>query len=268
MLSVFILPTLYVWVARETDVLPDPEAHFAGQLSGRKGRKPNQEDIKMTRKEICARIEEIGIMPSVRVNAADLALFAAETVYEAGIKVVEITNTVPNAVAVIGQLTKNYPGLIVGAGTVLDIETGKRCVDAGARFITSPGLIPDVLEFTLKNDLVAMPGALTPSEVIAAWKAGADFVKIFPCAQVGGDQYIRALKIPMPQIRLIASGGVNQLTAANFIFAGASSLGIGSELMPRKALVTRQDQWIHELARRFIEAVRNARIHIAGGDTD
>lgn len=207
-------------------------------------------------------------MPSIRVDAADLAVFAAETVYEAGIPVVEITNTVPDAINVISQLTRNYPDFVVGAGTVLDTETARRCLDAGARFITSPGLIPDVMEFTLKSELVAMPGALTPSEVITAWKAGADFVKIFPCAQVGGDQYIRALKIPMPQISLIASGGVNQLTAANFIFAGASSLGIGSELMPSKALATRQDQWIRELARRYIEAVRNARIHMSGKDAD
>jgi 2-dehydro-3-deoxyphosphogluconate aldolase/(4S)-4-hydroxy-2-oxoglutarate aldolase len=222
----------------------------------------------MSRKEVFARIVEIGIMPSIRVDAADLAVFAAETVYEAGIPVVEITNTVPDAINVITQLTRNYPDFVVGAGTVLDTETARRCVDAGARFITSPGLIPDVMEFTLKSELVAMPGALTPSEVITAWKAGADFVKIFPCAQVGGDQYIRALKIPLPQIPLIASGGVNQLTAANFIFAGASALGIGSELMPRKALSTRQDNWIHELARRFIEAVRNARLHMASRDID
>jgi 2-dehydro-3-deoxyphosphogluconate aldolase/(4S)-4-hydroxy-2-oxoglutarate aldolase len=222
----------------------------------------------LSRKEVCSRIVEVAIMPSVRVNTADMALFAAETVYEAGIKVVEITNTVPNAVAVIAQLAQNYPDFVVGAGTVLDMDTAKRCVDVGARFITSPGLVPDVMEFALKNDLVAMPGALTPSEVIAAWKGGADFVKIFPCAQLGGDQYIRALKTPFPQIPLIASGGVNQLTAANFIFAGASALGIGSELMPRKALVTRQGQWIHELARRFLEAVRNARIHMAARDAD
>jgi 2-dehydro-3-deoxyphosphogluconate aldolase / (4S)-4-hydroxy-2-oxoglutarate aldolase len=222
----------------------------------------------MTRKEVSARIVEAGIMPSVRVESADIALFAAETVYEAGIPIVEITDTVPNAANVISQLTKNYPDFIVGAGTVLDIETVRRFVDAGARFITSPGLIPDVMEFTLKSDLVAIPGALTPSEVIAAWRTGADFVKIFPCAQVGGDQYIRALKIPMPQIPLIASGGVNQLTAANFIFAGASALGIGSELMPRKALFTRQENWIHELARRFIETIRNARSHMAGKDSD
>jgi 2-dehydro-3-deoxyphosphogluconate aldolase/(4S)-4-hydroxy-2-oxoglutarate aldolase len=222
----------------------------------------------MNKTELCARVEEIGLMPSVRVTSAEMALFAAETVYEAGIPMVEITLTVPNAFDVIGQLAGNYPNLIVGAGTVLDAETAARCADAGAQFITSPGLVPDVLEYTLKSGLVAIPGALTPSEVIAAWKAGADFVKIFPCAQVGGDQYIRALKIPLPQIRLIASGGVNQLTAANFIFAGASSIGIGSELMPRKALSTRQDQWIRELARRFIDAVRNARIHMAGKDAD
>jgi 2-dehydro-3-deoxyphosphogluconate aldolase/(4S)-4-hydroxy-2-oxoglutarate aldolase len=222
----------------------------------------------MDRKEVCARIVEIGIMPSVRVSAPDLALFAAETVYEAGITVVEITNTVPKAVEVIAQLTRNYPDFVVGAGTVLDLDIARRCADAGARFITSPGLVPDVMEFALKNNIVAMPGALTPSEVIAAWKGGADFVKIFPCAQLGGDQYIRALKTPFPQIPLIASGGVNQLTAANFIFAGAAALGIGSELIPPKALSTRQAQWIHELARRFTETVRNARIHMAGEDTD
>jgi 2-dehydro-3-deoxyphosphogluconate aldolase/(4S)-4-hydroxy-2-oxoglutarate aldolase len=222
----------------------------------------------MDRDALRTRIADIGIMPSVRVSSAELALFAAETVYEAGIPVAEITMTVPNGVEVIAQLMRNYPDFIVGAGTVLDAETAQRCVDAGARFLTSPGFVPEVLECALKNNVLAIPGAMTPSEVIAAWKAGADFVKIFPCSQVGGDQYIRALKVPLPQIRLIASGGVNQITAANFIFAGASSLGIGSELMPRKALLARQDQWIHELARRFLETVRNARIHMENADTD
>jgi 2-dehydro-3-deoxyphosphogluconate aldolase/(4S)-4-hydroxy-2-oxoglutarate aldolase len=222
----------------------------------------------MDREETRKRIEQVGIMPSIRVDAAELALFAAETVYEAGIPVVEITMTVPGAIEVIAQLTQNYPKFVVGAGTVLDVETAKRCLDAGARFITSPGLVPEVLEFTLSKKAVAIPGALTPSEVIAAWRAGGDFVKIFPCAQVGGDQYIRALKVPLPQIPLIASGGVNQLTATNFIYAGASSIGIGSELMPRKALATRQDRWIHELARRFLEAVRNARIHMGAQESD
>src|ERR1017187_3049905 len=124
----------------------------------------------MDRQEVRSRIEQIGIMPSVRVATAELALFGAETVYDAGITVVEITMTVPNAIDVIAQLTQNYPKFVVGAGTVLDVETAKRCLDAGARFITSTGLVPDVLEYTLKNDLVAIPGALTPSEAIAAWK--------------------------------------------------------------------------------------------------
>jgi len=213
----------------------------------------------MNREQVRARIEEVGILAGVRVPSAELALFAAETVYEAGIPIVEITMTVPGAVEVISQLTKQYPDFIVGAGTVLDEDTAQRCLDAGARFITSPGLVPEVLEFTLKNNVVAIPGALTPSEVIAAWKAGADLVKIFPCGTVGGDAYIRSLKVPLPQISLIASGGVNQVTAQNFIFAGASALGIRSELTPKEALQTRQKQWIYELARRFTTIVRDAR---------
>jgi len=171
-------------------------------------------------------------------------------------------------VEVISQLAHKHPGIIMGAGTLLDAETAQRCVDAGARFLTSPGLVPDVLECALKNNVVAIPGALTPSEVIVAWKAGADFVKIFPCSQMGGDRYIRALKVPMPHVPLIASGGVNQLTAANFIYAGASSLGIGSELMPKQALLKRQENWIHELARRFLETIHNARAHMSGADED
>lgn len=216
----------------------------------------------MNRKDARTKIEEVGIVPGIRVSAAHLALYAAETLNEVGIPVAEITMTVPGAIDVITQLAGKYPDLVVGAGTVLDIETAKQCIDAGARFITSPGLIPDVVEFALKKDVVVIPGALTPSEVIAAWKAGADFVKIFPCTLVGGEKYIRALKVPLPQIPLIASGGVNQMTAANFILAGASALGIGSELLPREALHMRQRNWINELARRFKAIVRDTRAQL------
>src|SRR5271163_5132257 len=174
----------------------------------------------MKRNDVRARIEEIGIIPGVRVPTADLALFAAEAVNRAGIPIAEITMTVPGAVDVIAQLAGKYPDFVVGAGTVLDAETAKRCLDAGARFLTSPGLVPEVVEFAVKKDVVIIPGALTPSEVIAAWKAGADFVKIFPCVPVGGHKYIRDLKVPLPQVPLIASGGVNQVTAAKFILAG------------------------------------------------
>ncbi|MGB2664182.1 MAG: bifunctional 4-hydroxy-2-oxoglutarate aldolase/2-dehydro-3-deoxy-phosphogluconate aldolase [Candidatus Acidiferrum sp.] len=213
----------------------------------------------MKRQEIRTRIEEIGIIPAVRVSSADEARFAAETVNRAGIPIAEVTMTVPEAVEVITGLTRSFPEMIVGAGTVLDIETAKRCLDAGAKFLTSPGLILEVVEFATKNDVVVFPGALTATEVITAWKAGADFVKIYPCAQVGGDGYIRALKVPLPQVPLIASGGVNQRTAVNFVLAGATALGIGVELMPREDVQFRRKDRIGELARRFMRMVKDAR---------
>ena len=205
----------------------------------------------MKRKEVRATIEKIGIVPAVRVSDAELAMFAAETVNDAGIPIAEITMTIPSAVEVIARLAGKYPDFVVGAGTVLDVETAKRCLDAGACFLSGPGLVPEVVEFAHKNDVIMIPGALTPSEVIAAWKGGADFVKIFPCAPVGGHKYIRALKVPLAQVPLIASGGVDQVTAPKFILAGASALGIGAELLPLEALQLREETWIHELARRF-----------------
>jgi 2-dehydro-3-deoxyphosphogluconate aldolase / (4S)-4-hydroxy-2-oxoglutarate aldolase len=211
------------------------------------------------KEQVRARIEEIGIVAAIRVSKSDDAYYAAETVYNAGIPVAEITMTVPGAIDVIRDLATRHPDMVVGAGTVLDQETARRCVDAGAKFLTSPGLVLEVVEFALKNEVVVFPGVLTATEVIMAWKAGVDFIKIFPCAQVGGDRYIRALKIPFPNVPLIASGGVNQQTAANFILAGATALGIGSELIPKEALMRRQEAWIGELARRFTGIIRDAR---------
>jgi 2-dehydro-3-deoxyphosphogluconate aldolase/(4S)-4-hydroxy-2-oxoglutarate aldolase len=193
------------------------------------------------------------------VAAPDDARFAAEAVYHAGISIAEITMTVPNAIQVISHLAKKLPDMVVGAGTVLDTGTAQRCIDAGAKFLTSPGLITKVVDFAVRNDVVVFPRALTPTQVIAAWDAGADFVKIFPCAQVGGPTYLRSLKVPLPQIPLIASGGVNQLSGFNFILAGATALGIGSELTPHEAVHRRNEDHIHELARRFIKMVTDAR---------
>jgi 2-dehydro-3-deoxyphosphogluconate aldolase/(4S)-4-hydroxy-2-oxoglutarate aldolase len=217
----------------------------------------------MKKVEVRARIEGIGIIPGVRVSKSEHALYAAEAVNRAGIPIAEITMTVPNAIEVISDLAKRLPDMIVGAGTVLDTETAHRCLDAGAKFLTSTGLVMEVLEFALKNDIVIFPGALTPTEVIAAWKAGADFVKIFPCAPVGGTEYIRSLKIPFPQVPLIAAGGVNQQTIGAFIQVGATAVGIGSELLPREALQGRKEQQIRELARRFLAMVKDARNHKA-----
>jgi 2-dehydro-3-deoxyphosphogluconate aldolase/(4S)-4-hydroxy-2-oxoglutarate aldolase len=213
----------------------------------------------MKRHEVRARIEDSGILPSVRVNSRELARYAAETVYSAGIPVVEITMTTPGALDVIDDLAKRYPDMAVGAGTVLDEEAARLCVEAGARFITSPGFIPEVVAYTNKVNIVALPGALTPTEIIAAWKAGSDLVKIFPTGHIGGIQYVRALKVPLPQIPLIATGGVNQLTASDFILAGATAIGLGGELLPREALHFHQTDRIHELAGRFLSLVRDAR---------
>jgi 2-dehydro-3-deoxyphosphogluconate aldolase / (4S)-4-hydroxy-2-oxoglutarate aldolase len=194
----------------------------------------------MKRESVRVGIEKVGIIPGVSVSSVELAVFVAESVSEAGIPVAEITMTVPDAVEVIAQLAEKYPDFIVGSGTILDVETAKECLDAGARFLTSPGFVPEVVEFALKNDVAVIPGDLTPSEVIVAWKAGVDFIKVFPRAPVGENKYIRALKAALLQVPLIASVGVNQTTAASFILAGASALGIGSELLPPEALQMRQ----------------------------
>ena len=213
----------------------------------------------MTREEIRARIAEIGIIPAVRVYSESEALFAAEAVCSSGIPIVELTTTIPGVVRIIGELMRHRTDIIVGAGTITEVETARRCLDAGAAFLTSPGLDLEIVEFVLKRDVVVLPGALTPSEIMAAWKAGADFVKVFPCAQVGGPDYIRVLKAPFPQIPLIASGGVNQKNAADFILAGAAALGIGQHLIHPNAIKRRQREWIHELARRYMNMVSDAR---------
>jgi 2-dehydro-3-deoxyphosphogluconate aldolase/(4S)-4-hydroxy-2-oxoglutarate aldolase len=213
----------------------------------------------LDKNEVCAKIEEIGIIPAVRTSSLEDALFAAEVVARGGIPIVEITMTVPGAIKVISHLVKNLPDVIVGAGTVLDIETASLCVDSGVRFLTCPGLDLGIVEFAKEIGLTMMAGALTPTEIVTAWKTGSDFVKVFPCAQVGGDSYIRALKGPFPKIPLIAAGGVNQQTAADFILAGAVALGIGRELIPEEAVQKRQEGRIRELAHRFLNFVRTAR---------
>ena len=217
----------------------------------------------MERNEVCAKIQEIGIVPAVRTSSPEDALFAAEVIARGGIPIVEITMTVPGALEVISHLVKSLPHVIVGAGTVLDSETARLCVDAGARFLTCPGLDLDIVQFAKNKDLTMMAGALTPTEIVTAWKSGSDFVKVFPCAQIGGDSYIRALRGPFPKIPLIAAGGVNQQTAVNFILAGAVALGIGRELIPSEAVQKRQEGRIRELAHRFLNFVQTARSRAA-----
>ncbi len=185
---------------------------------------------------------------------------AAEAVCKGGISIVEITMTVPGAVDVIRELAKGSgKEILIGAGTVLNAEMARRCLDAGAEFLVSPGFNHDMVELAVREGKLVMAGALTPTEVITAWEAGADFVKVFPCGQVGGAKYIRALKGPLPQIPLVPTGGVNLNTAAEFIEAGAAALGVGGELVQAEALKSGKAEIIVENARKFLEIVKRAR---------
>ncbi|MGA9182035.1 MAG: bifunctional 4-hydroxy-2-oxoglutarate aldolase/2-dehydro-3-deoxy-phosphogluconate aldolase [Candidatus Acidiferrales bacterium] len=201
----------------------------------------------------------IGIIPVIRAASAEDALFAAEAVLAGGINIAEITMTVPGAISVVARLAKEMPEILVGAGTVLNVDAAQRCLDAGAQFLVSPGLHLKTLEYAKKNNVLMIAGALTPTEVMSAWENGADLVKIFPCSQMGGPSYIRALKGPFPEIPLVPTGGVNLETCAAFIAAGASALGVGGELIVKEAIHHRNAAAISELARQMLEAVQAAR---------
>jgi 2-dehydro-3-deoxyphosphogluconate aldolase / (4S)-4-hydroxy-2-oxoglutarate aldolase len=220
----------------------------------------------MTKEEVRARIEEFGIIPAIRLSSIEDARFAAESVYRAGLPIVEIPLTVPGALELISALRRDFPDMVVGAGTVLDADKARRAVSAGALFITSTGLDQAVVGLAVEEGVLVLPGALTPTEIINAWKAGADFVKVFPCAPLGGESYIRALKAALPQIPLIAGGGVQQHTAGHYISAGASAIGVGKELITNEAIRHRKQEWILELARRFIGIVKNARAHTSAAN--
>ena len=214
----------------------------------------------MNKQEVRSRIEEIGIIPAIRASSAEDAFFAAEAVWRGGIPIAEVMATVPDAPKVISQLIQRLPEVMVGAGGLSDVEMARRCLDAGAKFLTSDGLDSELVTFAVKEGVVVIPGTLTPSEVLRAWKLGPDFVKVVPCAPaMGGESYIRALKAMFPNVPLIGAGGVNQQTASSFILAGAEALGIGTELIPRESIRMRQADRIGELARRFLGFVASAR---------
>jgi|KBSMisStandDraft_5_1062788.scaffolds.fasta_scaffold521691_2 2-dehydro-3-deoxyphosphogluconate aldolase/(4S)-4-hydroxy-2-oxoglutarate aldolase len=212
------------------------------------------------RAEVCRRVEAGGIVPVVRAPSAELAMRAAEAVMAGGISIFEITMTVPDAPAVIRALVERLGDrAVVGAGTVLDAEDAHKCIEAGAAFIVSPGLDLGTITAAHERGVPIMPGALTPTEVITAWKAGADMVKIFPASAVGGPKYIKALKGPLPDVKLLPTGGVNAQTAGEFIAAGACALGVGSELVDTAALARGDDAVITERARELVAAVAAAR---------
>jgi 2-dehydro-3-deoxyphosphogluconate aldolase / (4S)-4-hydroxy-2-oxoglutarate aldolase len=214
----------------------------------------------MTKIEILQRIRDIGIIPVVRASSADEAIQVVEAIRAGGIPVLEITMTVPGAVQVIEQLVKQFGDeAIVGAGTVLDPQSANACIDAGAKFIVSPALNLDTIAVCRKRDVAVMPGALTPTEIVTAWNAGADLVKVFPCGAMGGASYIKSLKAPLPQIELVPTGGVTLVTAGSFIQAGATAIGVGADLADVTAVRSGQAQKVTQTAQAYVAAVRSAR---------
>jgi 2-dehydro-3-deoxyphosphogluconate aldolase/(4S)-4-hydroxy-2-oxoglutarate aldolase len=210
--------------------------------------------LRVSRVEVIKQIKETGVIPVVRATSADEAMRAIDAIRAGGIAVLEITMTVPGAVKVIEEVSTRYgKDALVGAGTVLDPETATACISAGARFVVSPALNLETIACCRRHDVAVMPGALTPTEVVQAWNAGADFVKVFPAGAVGGPSYLKALKAPLPQIELVPTGGVSLKTAADFIKAGAAALGVGADLVAGEASL------ITERAKQFVEIVREAR---------
>lgn len=217
----------------------------------------------MNKPEVRAWIEETGVIAAVRERSREEAIFAAETVAQGGIPVVEIALTIPQATTVISHLAKTVPGIVVGAGSVTKPDAARQCLDAGAQFLTSDGFHPAVNDFAAQQNVVVIPGTLTPTEVISAWETNSDFVKVVPCAQLGGPAYIGSLHVMFPHIPLIASGGVDQQNASKLIIAGAVAIGVGRELIPREAVRLRQSARIGELARRFLDFVKSGKAHLA-----
>ena len=214
----------------------------------------------MKKADILARIQQIGIVPVLRASSAKEALEIAKAIEAGGVPILEVTLTVPGAIHVIEQLVQHSGNrLLVGAGTVLDAETARACILAGAQFIVSPALDLPTIALCRKYSVPVLPGALTPTEIVAAWQAGADAVKVFPCSAVGGAKYLKAVKAPLPQIDLIPTGGVSLATAAEFLESGAFALGVGGDLVNNQAIADGHPEIITENARKYLAIVQQFR---------
>ena len=221
----------------------------------------------MEKSEVLRHIADVGLVPVIRAESKDEAIRVIDAIEAGGIPLLEITMTVPGALSIIESVRKREKSAVVGAGTVLDAETARACILAGAQFIVSPALDVGTIEMCRRYSVALMAGALTPTEVVNAWSAGADVVKIFPCGAVGGASYIRALKAPFPQIALMPTGGVSLKTAADFIQAGSFALGVGSDLINAKAML--EEDWstlatsVSAKAREYVKVVQEARAALA-----
>jgi len=218
-----------------------------------------------TKDQILQSMIEIGIVPVVRTTSAETAISAIEAIYNGGIRAAEITMTVPGAVKALEKVADRFGDRIVlGAGTVLDAETARICMLAGAEFFVTPALKHATIEMARRYSRPICTGALTPTEVLTAWEAGSDIVKVFPCGAVGGPKYIKALKGPLPQVEMVPTGGVNLDTAGEFLKAGACAVAVGGELVDAKLIKAGDYAAIEDLARQYLAVIARARQEIAG----
>jgi 2-dehydro-3-deoxyphosphogluconate aldolase / (4S)-4-hydroxy-2-oxoglutarate aldolase len=210
----------------------------------------------MSKSAVLAALKNIGLVPVLRAASVDKALALATAIADGGVTVLEVTMTVPGAIEVMKRLAKERPDILVGAGTVLDAETARMCILEGAKFVVSPALNLGTIEMCHRYSIAVLPGALTPTEVVTAWQAGADVVKVFPCSALGGSKYLTALKGPLPHIDLIPTGGVSLATAAEFLSAGAFALGVGSDLVDAKAMAAGKPEIVTETAKKYLAIVK------------
>jgi 2-dehydro-3-deoxyphosphogluconate aldolase/(4S)-4-hydroxy-2-oxoglutarate aldolase len=213
----------------------------------------------MRKEQIVEKLREIGLVPVLRAESEEQALGIASAIADGGVTVLEITMTVPGAIRVMSRLTKERPDILVGAGTVLDAETARMCMLEGAQFVVSPALNLKTIEMCHRYSIPVLPGALTPTEVVTAWQAGADVIKVFPASALGGAKYLKSLKAPLPQVEMIPTGGVSLATAKEFLEAGSFALGVGADLVDTKAMAEGKPEKITESAKKYLEIVREFR---------
>jgi len=213
----------------------------------------------MSKAAVLASLKEIGLVPVLRAESVEKALALAEAIAAGGVTVLEITMTVPGAIQVMRKLAEERPDILVGAGTVLDPETARACILEGAQFVVSPALNPKTIEMCHRYSVAVLPGALTPTEIVTAWEAGADVVKVFPASALGGAKYLSSVKAPLPQVELIPTGGVSLATAKDFLEAGAFALGVGADLVNAKAMAEGKPEIVTESARKYLAIVREYR---------
>jgi 2-dehydro-3-deoxyphosphogluconate aldolase/(4S)-4-hydroxy-2-oxoglutarate aldolase len=213
----------------------------------------------MEKSKVLQQCKSIGLVPVLRAESVGQALALAEAIAAGGVTVLEITMTVPGAMQVMRRLAEDRPDILIGAGTVLDPETARMCILEGAQFVVSPALNTATIELCHRYSIAVLPGALTPTEIVTAWQAGADVVKVFPCSALGGASYLKSVKAPLPQVELIPTGGVSLATAEEFLKAGAFALGVGAELVDHKAMAAGKPEIVTETARKYLEIVRKVR---------